>query len=126
MELSDKDKGLLTEFLGECWHEWERTADNHVSHHVCVKCGLSLSVRKEFLPKLRSFTTWQDLGDLRNKLVEKGMWWKFHAVMRHEFCKDFIAVCSRDEMEAEYNNWLLSPSIFIPLVVEFLRKEQIC
>jgi hypothetical protein len=113
--LSDDDKKLLTEFLGECWHD--RLIPVHASG-VCRHCNIYMDDWNDVIQ--RTFTTWQDLGDLKDKLVEKGMWWKFFVMIVEDYsdkkAKGLV-------MPHEITDYLLNPTVFIPLCIEFLRKE---
>jgi hypothetical protein len=68
--MTENQKRLLTEFLGECWHESLET-------RKCQNCGEVMAIC-DHIPgdgvdwKHRTFTTWQDLGDVKDKLVENG------------------------------------------------------
>jgi len=94
MTLSDDQKKRLTMFLGE----------------TSVYESIDAS---EFLD-MRSFTTWQDLGDLKRQLEEKGMWPYFE-----EFAFDRWFRVNKYTL----TEWLMNPSTFIPLVAEFLESK---
>ena len=75
--LTDDDRRLLTEFLGECWHydpilrEYIPSGDYiQFVGLVCPKCN-------EPYLEHRTFTTWQDTGDLKKRIVEMGEWYQF-------------------------------------------------
>jgi hypothetical protein len=93
-KMKDDDKKFLTEWMGEEW-----------------------------FPKLiysnRTFTTWQDLGDLKDKLVEEGLWRKFEkfAVMA------FYAPRGPDTLEG-FTDWLFNPIRLPELVAEFLKGRR--
>ena len=122
--MNDEDKKLLTEFLGECWHELRLITPELAR---CSKCTVVIDVDISSPQKWvmcngeynRSFTTWQDMGDLKEKLVGKGMWTNFYLYAKTK--------CWIDEYFCESNvvAWFLNPAVFIPLVVEFLRKEKV-
>jgi hypothetical protein len=65
--LSDTQKRELTEFLCECWHEFNGTS------WVCQKC---FNAHKH-TDQNRTFTTPTDAHDLAKKLVKMGEWIKF-------------------------------------------------
>jgi hypothetical protein len=111
--LSEDDKKLLTEFLGECWHKFQ--SDGMGSGYSCQKC----KIHRTWTDKQdRPFTTWPDLGDLKEKLVKDNTWEEFDDFSYKEF------MFRKGKRPYRYNSWLLSPAVFIPLVVEFLRKEK--
>lgn len=71
----------------------------------------------------RTFLTWQDLGDCKDKLVEKGLWKKFYwfAVGK---AQEFKILDSPDT-----DKWLFRPTVdgeahFCRLVAEFLKGEK--
>jgi hypothetical protein len=66
----------------------------------------------------RSFTTWQDLGDLKEKLVKKGKWSQFEEFAFYEWHEQSIMKMTT------LTDYLLHPSVFIPMVVKFFRREK--
>jgi hypothetical protein len=126
--LSDDDKKLLTEFLGECWHEWEVAYPNGVKDtkmygHRCVLCKQYWPIKIENGPIIsRTFTTWQDLGDLRDKLKATQRWPEF--VLYVAKAHDRPEVKKNKTAGFYFVAWLINPAVFIPLVAEFLRKEN--
>ena len=106
--MTDEDKKLLTEFLDECWHEF-------INDGRCDICGAVMG-------NPRTFDTWQDLGDLKEKLVEKGKYEGEYGLARFAHDKWYTQFHT---IFKSYDGWLLSPAVFIPLVVEFLRKENV-
>ena len=118
--LPDASKKRLTEFLGECWHEIV-TNDEGISYNIkCRKCKKLFS---EFSEINRTFSPddWQSLGDLKNKLVEKGMWDKFSFRCEGIWERDNHYV---DFDDIAFTLWLINPAIFIPLVDEFLKEKE--
>ena len=95
--MTDDDKKLLTEFLDE---DFEKLR----------KIGMD-----------RNFDNGNDLIALKDKLVEKGRWFDFWMTARGKWQKD---VMYWDD-SASWDIWLFSPPIFIPLVAEFLKKENV-
>ena len=118
-ELTEDDKKRLTEFLGECLHEpyW-----HDMRGTICYKCDHSLNGISDMY---RQFTTWEDLGALKEKLVETGKWNDFDewAYMKWDSLKPFNDLSRRLE---EQSDWLFTLNRFCWLVSEFLRKEQQC
>ena len=119
--MTDEDKKLLTEFLGECWH-------GEVDGHTC-SCDMKFYYKKQLLDHIqndnknrqRSFTTWQDMGDLKEKLVEKGRYEGEYGFARFAHDKWYTQFHT---IFKSYDGWLLNPAVFIPLVAEFLRREK--
>ena len=115
--MTDDDKKLLTEFLGE--HRYVYT-----SH-----------TKPSLFHTDRSFTTWQDLGDIRVKLVEKERYDDFLDFTYRKIAREIDRVRHSvrgqqvseidGPIEIQWSKWLFNPPVFIPLVVEFLRKEKV-
>jgi len=104
--MKESDRKLLTEFLGECHHPDEDVTKGAVVPLLyCRKC-------KTFSPKHRTFDTWQDLGDLKGKLVEKEEWKDFIPFAWHKF---------NGLVMGSFTDWLLNPERFCQLVVDFLK-----
>jgi hypothetical protein len=70
-----------------------------------------------------TFATWQGLGNIKGRLVEKHLWIKFYSYAENEWMGMLVNQFGSEDYE--FVNWLLDPSIFVPLVVGFLRKEKV-
>jgi hypothetical protein len=70
----DEQRKGLTLFLGECWHERAEIYKGLILVEVnyCRFCSADL-----FESRNRTFDTWQDYGDMKNKLVGAGLWDEF-------------------------------------------------
>jgi len=103
--LSDESKKRLTEFLEERW----------LSNQECID---SYASNRELSPD-----DWQSLGDLKNKLVERGMWDGFEAwtFKKWDSMKPFG---DYSRSLGQYADWLINSAIFIPLVDEFLKEKE--
>jgi hypothetical protein len=113
--ITEDERKQLTKFIGECFHKPGLAG-------YCTKC-------RGFIERgdgNREFTTPDDRQTLCEALMKEGKWNRFHVAMRHEFCKDYITVCTREQMEAEFNAWLLveKPERFAKLCAEFLEVEE--
>ncbi len=95
----------LTEWLGECYHMTLMPLDNG----YCPKCGKGAT--------WRSFTTWQDLGDCKGRLVEKEEVEKFEGYTSWRFM-------STPPNTITYLDWLLNPERFCELVLKYTRREK--
>jgi len=124
--MNDADRKLLTEeVLGECWHE--KSGTSYFVPHIlgfpdvedsflCSMCG-----QKFRESEYRTFSTWQDLGDLKDKLVEKGMWNDFSAFAWDKWTDQ----CEGGRCPVEdYANWLLNPARFCQLVADWWKEEH--
>jgi hypothetical protein len=120
VNLTDDEKKLLTELLGERWHDIELSFhDGMVSTCSCGAGGVK--ARMECPKNNRTFTTWQDLGDLKNKLAEKGLWQEFYQLCARNY-KATRMVNWKWIDESSVSSWLINPGVFIPLVAEFLKR----
>lgn len=111
----------LTEFLGECWHENPGIPINSFAPDVftCVKCG-------EYFNRLNKNRTfflpddWDDLGAVRNELVETGKWEAFIL-----YAIDIYHYAVRDEDDvSDFIEGLIYPPTFNRLADEFLEGER--
>ena len=114
-ELTEDDKKRLTEFLGEKWHlistDFDNASDGWLwSECVCGDrwCDNSISKRH----RTRTFTTWEDLGALKEKLVGEEKWGDFMELAYDRW--------DTREDPCLYS-WLLHPTRFAWLVKEFLK-----
>ena len=114
--LSDESKKRLTEFLGKCWHEFR--GDFGPYNTACVKCQLvfgAVHTSDWDLTKFhRTFTTGNDMLDLKEKLVEKGKW--------EEFVEFANSKCLEDISTPGFYGWLFTMPRFAELVDEFLKE----
>lgn len=106
--MTDDQRKMLTEFLDEDYYD---SKFPHWGEHTN-----------------RTFTTWQDIGDVKEKLVEKKLWWKFI----HYF-DDKPPYCNTDSVyqddESSFWDWLFRPTVdgkshFCRLVAEFLGERK--
>ncbi len=110
----DSDRKLLTEWLGEKWHEIVsniKPSDLHVSC-TCSEGELVLAYLGH---KNRDFTTPDDFFALKNRLVEVGKFQKFKAHAWERW----------DTREAaEFEDWLIDTERFPELVVRYLKEKK--
>jgi hypothetical protein len=71
--MDDADRKLLTEYLGECWHEPGDRVSKESPVIQCAKC------KKYYHPMsgFHTFTTLTNMMDLYEAIVKKGKWWEF-------------------------------------------------
>jgi len=70
--MQDEGRKILTEFLGECWHEMDEKGPYRSS---CRKCGTVFGAvhTSDWNPKAfyRTFDSWKDFGVLWDKIIEQ-------------------------------------------------------
>ena len=121
--MNESDRKILTNQLGECWHEWGYVRGS-VKQEIfqCVKCGETCKGIVNCHQKNRTFDNRSDLMDLYQQVYEDGKWddffWDFAFKRKPEnyglgeaetsvwlFCldgKDYEAQC---KMVAAFYGW---------------------
>ena len=118
---------LTEKVLKECWHEWVHITpegrDEYYDYNICKKC-------KEMWSGLnyknnRTFTTWQDMGDLKKKIVEMGEWDEFIDFTLEEH-GSLGPVFSNEAKfyKADYIDWLMNPERFCELVAKWWKERR--
>lgn len=117
--LSEEQRKLLTEFLGYRYHQYSSDVDSMYIGMMYVKCSCGFKGRLtewEVMcsPKNRTFTTYQDLGDLFTELQKRGRWEEFYlySFNKSPFCY----------IHAEFAAWIFNPDR-IGLIAEFVEGE---
>jgi hypothetical protein len=115
MNLTEDQKRLLTEFLGEEIHP-------RTEYRCYGKIrGSDETNNCHFVQESRQFDTWQDLGDVKDKLVEKGLWYDFSLFADNQ--------CESLDWRDVYV-WLFNPldeqgnPHFCRLVAEYLEERK--
>jgi hypothetical protein len=129
--MNDEDRKLLTEYMGECWHEF--TSD--IYHPNQCSCGYEAQRHDTIICHIvgnsRTFDNWNDLGDLKEKLVEKESWDYF---VYHTY-KKFSSLIHRARggfrnqtvdkidgpIELQFPEYLINKYRFPKLVAEWLK-----
>ena len=123
--LPESDRRLLTEFLGECWHDDPifREYIPGVEHIQFVELECS-KCHGHYL-KNRTFTTWQDTGDLKERIVEMGEWDEFIDFTLEEH-GSLGPVFSNEAKfyKADYIDWLMNPERFCELVAKWWKERR--
>jgi len=123
--LPESDRRLLTEFLGECWHDDPifREYIPGVEHIQFVELECS-KCHGHYL-KNRTFTTWQDTGDLKERIVEMGEWDEFIDFTLEEH-GSLGPVFSNEAKfyKADYIDWLMDEIRFPELVAGWWWQER--
>ena len=130
--MTDKDRKLLTEFLDECWHEMDLFSRVLVQKHnlshfqiTCRVCGYVWVKQASPIGNYdssqlqRSFDTWQDLGDLKEKLVDKGLHDQFSFYAE----KQLDGIPGPSGNRRRFDDWLLNPRRFYQLVADYLKEK---
>ena len=113
----EEDKKLLTKYLGERWHAILNTVQS-IEYGTLCKCSCgAINCEKDAMH--RTFTTWQDLGDLKEKLVEKDIFDSFGRLAINRWAEKL----NNKETSSNYVEWLLNPARFCQLVADW-RKEN--
>ena len=111
MKITEEQRKLLTEWLGECWHEW-RFAPEDVT--PCLKCRS----RKDN----RTFDNWEDFGAVVEKLRTTPK--EEIDYLTHQcFILEFVE--SGAIKDSVYEMWLLYPERFCILVAEAIKEGVI-
>ena len=109
--MKDEDRKVLTEFLGECWHEWNPS-------FTCMKCGIMASINSsDYL----TFDTWEDFGALKDAIIEAGKWFEFR---RFADLKDPENVGCGNECDtnALFELWFTDKDRFPELILEATKE----
>ena len=91
----DETRKLLTEYLGECWHDLNSTL------HKCPICAKPfIAYRKDMR---RTFTTREDMMDLYKAIVKRGEWGNFTEEIYYDWedIRGFVR-----PGPGEFNAWL--------------------
>jgi len=112
--LTEARKKMLTEFIGECWHELKRQEDGVDGHKIC-SCGNWYYIS---CIENRPFDAPDDRQALAEKLMEMGEWNEFLLFAASKFNPD-------KEMK-HFAYWFLveRPDRFSWLVAEFLEVKK--
>ena len=124
--LSDEQKKMLTEeILGECWHRPDYGSQMiNPKFYVGVPCAcgkVSYNVKHEKKSN-RTFTSWQDLGDLKEKIVEMWEWRTFY-----RWAYDYAGSNLLNKgytYEDDFCNWLMNPERFCELVAKWWKERR--
>jgi len=107
--LSEESIGRLTEYPGECFHDplW-----HDLRGSVCEKCDVGLN---GIFDLHRSFTSGNDMLELKEKLAEKGDWKEFYywSALQH-------AANPEDHV---FTQWLFTMPRFAELVDSWLKEK---
>ena len=112
--LTDDQRKRLTLYLGECAEDYcihdPDYGDYCPNHEGCM--GL----------KIRSFTTYADLGKMKDKLVENGEWESFY-VFAHNKWRSETWWTPKSKLTGVFTDWIFRPES-CGLVVEYLEQKE--
>ena len=113
--MKDEDRKILTEFLGECWHEWERKRELilEISFYECRKCGCHRATEQQN----RTFDTWEDFGVLWVQASNSTSWCAFFGwtIERFSGIKGF-------GFSLEGIDWIIDKDRFPFLILEAIKE----
>ena len=128
--MDDKTIERLMRYLGLAYH---RATDDITPNGEWRMCACGFAYIRPERHVNRTFTTWDDLGKLKDKLVEKGEWRYFilHAYHFGGGIADYTSTHS-DVVEGQYRvfypadfiAWLMNPTRFCELVGEWLKGKS--
>lgn len=114
--LTESDRKLLTEYLGECWHIMEDNGPYATRCHKCrVLFGATHTSDWSIARFYHTFDTIQDFYDLKVKMVEKGEWESFLLFAAESF--------NADKEMMNFTNWLINPKR-CQTVAEWLKTRR--
>ena len=118
----DRRRMLTEEVLGECWHGYTDDITPDGQWRMC-SCGYAFIRRENHIN--RTFTSWQDLGDLKKKIVEMGEWDEFIDFTLEEH-GSLGPVFSNEAKfyKADYIDWLMNPERFCELVAKWWKERR--
>lgn len=121
--MKDASRKRLTKYLEEFLHDY-------VKMHGC-SCGFesdhSLAMYNHIKRNPnRTFTTGNDMLDLKEKIVEMGEWVYFIEFSRSKWVNDETALYEgpNDTKGAAFTRWLFTMPRFAELVDEFLKEKE--
>ena len=113
-KITDKQRKMLTEFIGECWHDIKRSAVgiSPFTVEVCSKCKEVISNSETTYKENRTFTNDSDMMEVRKMLRDEGLWHGFY---------NFVIRYTPFIMVYLYKN----PERFCWLVAKFLEERRV-
>ena len=115
--MNNDDRKLLTEFLGECWHEWTEGSYRKGKNGygcLCNKCEVVMySMHQDsYMTDNRTFDNPDDQHKVFKKLVEEDKWVGF-------FWKNLVMGSVPEDIAYLFIN----PERFNKLVADYLKEE---
>jgi hypothetical protein len=126
--MNDTRRKMLTEYLGECWHE---ITDKGPYQSTCSKCGITFGAihSSDWNPTgfNRTFTTAHDMVDLVKKMEELDGWYYFvEEYALPLFIKDdSLEFNSSGSQLSWFTFWLITdPARTCELIAEWMEAEH--
>lgn len=123
-QLSDDQRKLLTEMIGECWnHEWEFIGNQFYGYDKCTKCSAAIfdEPQQRYFDNneyRRTFDNWPDLGLVKEAIERAGKWGEFF-----EYANGIWWPQSGTKTtDADRAGWLFTPSRFCILAAEWAES----
>lgn len=111
-----QDRKMLTEWLGECWHDtFVRNVGHDNVETICPKCFKSTGELPDVV--YRVFTYADDMVALEDRLEKEGLWRSFFWWSWKQKSQ-FTWAC-------DHTSWLIkNPERFCQLCADFLRLNR--
>ncbi len=116
----DESRKRLTRYLGECWHH---ITVNDDGYSMCECDELPCVIEKDH--QNRTFTTWPDLGALKERIEVNEEWDDFLQSAKGEF--EIGTRLKRDNIKIYYSRFtqhLLNPTRFCELVDKWRKGKE--
>jgi hypothetical protein len=118
--MDDETRKMMSEWLGECWHEYDLGGFRNLEEYfmcdrgypLCNKCN-SHNIFQ------RTFTAPGDFFAVKNRMVELGLFVKFYM-----WAWDNWFETGPEWWSARFANWLIDPARFCQLAADFLKERK--
>ena len=116
--MDDETIERLMRYLGLAYH---RATDDITPNGEWRMCACGFAYIRPERHVNRIFDTWDDLGKLKDKLVEKGEWdsFSFYAFSKWDHKDPSIKM-----VRWYFTDWLINPTRFCELVGEWLKGKS--
>lgn len=84
--MTESQRKWLTEYLGECWHEYDKSSSLYNRCTCGAICG---NLAEHINESTHTFTTIQDKQDLLEKVIAKGDEDSFYSFVKDLFCEEY-------------------------------------
>ena len=126
--MNDTRRRMLTEYLGECWHE---ISSYPIIHNNGIKCVICKKYAKHdpstrYGIIRRTFTTSQDMVDLGKRMMVNGDWNPFYCDTFNDwYARNRESVKNTEDADAKFVAWLLftDPARTCKLIAEWMEDQ---